>query len=118
MFKIGEEVIYYNVFFDKKYKAKIFGIGETTSCKHNEYAITYKLDNGETINAIASEKVLSKRKSKDELEKGDKFIDGYGYECKVIAKTSNKQMGAVYFVEHMDGYKVRYLGEIDKIVYE
>ena len=65
-FKVGEEVMYGG------HKAKVFGVAERKDFGGDKYAISFTDDDGDFVNVIVSKPSLSKIKSEDELEKGDK----------------------------------------------
>jgi len=98
-FEVGEEVIYHHPVVGE-IKAEIFGISDKKDVFGEDYAISYKIY-GDINIAVTEKNKLSKIKSKDELEKGDKVKTFAEIEKEIISKHYNEdQERYEFFVKH------------------
>ena len=110
-FRVGDKVKYSGT------KAKIWGIAEEKDYNNDEYGITYFNEViRDTINLVVAENDLKPIKSKDELEKEDKFVSDVNIEHTVIASAIEKG-DRIYFTKGEDGItRLLYTGEIKEVL--
>ena len=104
-FEIGEEVIW------KKYNEVVEIRGFSTN---NKPIIEDKYKNVHTV----CHKGLSKIKSKDELEKGDKFISKTGTEYEVVAREYDERSSMMKYFVKRDKNNKKVIGIVSEISIE
>ena len=115
-FEVGEEVIYHHPIVGE-IKAEIFGISDKKDIFGEDYAISYKIY-GDINNAVTEKNKLSKIKSKDELEKGDKFIGKTGTEYEVVAREYDERSSMMKYFVKRDRDNKKVIGIVNEISIE
>ena len=112
-FEVGEEVIYHHPIVGE-IKAEIFGISDKKDIFGEDYAISYKIY-GDINIAVTEKNKLSKIKSKDELEKGDKFIGKTGTEYEVVAREYDERSSMMKYFVKRDKNNKKVIGIVSEI---
>jgi hypothetical protein len=116
-FKVGDEVLYKHYYLGK-FKAEIWAITKPDR-NGRTIAITWELE-GETLHSIVSKDNLLPLKKKDELEKGDKFIDDMEEEVEVLAvEYCDFYDNKVYFGKKENGFVSCWSDfEVEEVIYD